>query len=259
MFEEQRLARITQLVEELHQVSTTKLCEYLHVSRETVRRDIIKLAAQGALKRSHGSVMSATALAKEAPLAVRNTTLNREKKAIDRAAVKLLNPGMSVFIDSGSTTTLLAEELISTVNITVITNNLNLCAKLMELDFTAATRGKLMLLGGEIDTHTQAIFGAHAIAEIQRYQADIAILCPYAMPPDIGASSYLYEEAEIARAMRHHATRCCILADHSKFAKRGRAVYATPQETDILISDAKAQQLENSEQLRSHYANLIFA
>lgn len=68
--------------------------------------------------------------ASEPPLAVRSAVRAREKRAIVRAAVRLLQPGQTLFLDAGSTTTMLAEELSAMAGLTILTNSLDAARKL---------------------------------------------------------------------------------------------------------------------------------
>jgi DeoR family transcriptional regulator, carbon catabolite repression regulator len=51
-------------------LSNDKICEMLHIARDTSRRDIVKLAEQGAAVRTHGGV--ALPIIKEEMQAYRN-------------------------------------------------------------------------------------------------------------------------------------------------------------------------------------------
>lgn len=92
MLEETRLHRIQALLSTLNRVSTEKIIQHLGVSRETVRRDIVKLEAAGVLRRVHGGIV-ATTQEPEPPLSIRNTVREKEKQAIARAAVQQLKAG----------------------------------------------------------------------------------------------------------------------------------------------------------------------
>jgi len=133
MLQEERFLRIRTLLSTLSRVSTERIAQDLDVSRETVRRDILALESQGILRRVHGGVV-AQGPEPEPPLAVRQAVREREKRAIARAALQLLQPGQTLFIDAGSTTTLLAEALSSLSGLTIITNGLNVALKLAAAD-----------------------------------------------------------------------------------------------------------------------------
>lgn len=247
MLEETRLHRIRALLTTLNQLSTEQLIQHLGVSRETVRRDVLKLEAMGALRRVHGGVVS-TEPAPEPPLSVRSTVRDSQKRAIAQAAVKELAPGQTLFIDAGSTTLHLAEALLSMPGLCVITNSLNVAMKLGSVD-NAELDHEVILLGGRMGA-SQATCSAETIREIQRHRADLAILSPVGIAAGAGASSFSHDEAAVAGAMVSCAKRFMVLADHSKIGVTSRIVYAGMEEVDSIITDTRASDSPDLELLR---------
>ena len=76
-------------------------------SRETVRRDLLELEALGELRRVHGG---AVPVHSEPPIAERVHTRVKYKRAIARLAASLTASGQTLFLDAGSTTSVLADE-----------------------------------------------------------------------------------------------------------------------------------------------------
>lgn len=258
MLEETRLHRIRALLTTFNQVSTEKIIQHLGVSRETVRRDVLKLEALGALRRVHGGIV-ATAPEAEPPLAVRNTVREKEKQAIARAAAQQLRPGQTLFIDAGSTTSLLADELLSMPGITVITNSLTVALKLSSPETEQALQHEVILLGGSMGIAAQATSGALTVSELSRYRADVALLSPVGIDSRAGASSFSHHEAAVAGAMARYAGQCVILADHGKIGVTSRVIYAAPDEIDLIITDANAAAHPDLAPLQAGSARLILA
>lgn len=250
MLEETRLHRIRTLLTTLNQISTEQLAQDLGVSRETVRRDVIKLESMGVLRRVHGGVVS-TDPAPEPPLAVRNTVRAREKQLIARAAVQQLSAGQTLFIDAGSTTSILAEALISMPSMTIITNSLTVATTLAGTTAPGLKPDhEVILLGGQMDSSAQATIGAGTVSEISRYRADIALLSPVGIHSEVGASCFAQDEAAVASAMARHARDTLILADHSKVGISSRIIYAGISEVDMLITDTAAVRQQDLEALQ---------
>lgn len=259
MLQETRLHCIRNLLKNFEQVSTERIIQELGVSRETVRRDIVELEAQGLLRRVHGGIVG-TDTKPEPPLAVRRTVHAKEKRAIVRCATTLLQSGQTVFMDAGSTTTLLAEELTRLVGLTIVTNSLNAALKLSALDDTSGRpRHEVVLLGGSVDPDTEATFGDTTIAEIYRYNADIAFLSPVGITSRDGAMSFSRHEAAVARAMTLRAKQCVILADNSKVGVPSRIVYAPIDNIDTLITDSGASDLAELTALKTKLRQVLFA
>ncbi|MDF1484535.1 DeoR/GlpR family DNA-binding transcription regulator [Ramlibacter sp. H39-3-26] len=240
MLQEERFVRIRMLLAAVSRLGTDRIAQELAVSRETVRRDIVELEALGALRRVHGGVV-ATGLAPEPPLAARQTVRAKEKRAIARAAVQLLQPGQTLFVDAGSTTALLAEELSALSGLTIITNGLAVALRLAAADKNRDARNQVILLGGSVNTEAQAAHGDITVADIHRYRADVALLSPVGVHDQHGATNFAHPDAAVARAMAQQAQRLVVLADHSKIGQASRVVYAGPQDIDTIVTDAAAR------------------
>jgi len=240
MLEETRLHRICALLSTLSHVSTDMIIQHLGVSRETVRRDVLKLEAQGQLRRIHGGIVSCD-YEQEAPLSVRNTVREKEKRAIANATVKQLHAGQTLFIDAGSTTSLLAESLLSMSGLTIITNSLDIASKLSTNSDNSPLQHDVILLGGQMGKTSQATSGESTLLEISKYRSDIAILSPVGVSAETGASSFFHHEAAIASAMVKYAKATYILADSGKMGVSSRVVYATPMQISKLITHKNAQ------------------
>jgi DeoR/GlpR family transcriptional regulator of sugar metabolism len=236
MLQETRLQRIRALLTQLNQVSTERIIKELSVSRETARRDIIELEALGLARRVHGGLV-ALDTQPEPPLKVRRAAQAKEKRAIARAAMLRLQPGQTVFLDAGSTTTLLAEELRSMSGLTVITNSLQAALALSAAEEHETLHNQIILLGGVMGAAAQQTRGEITISEIFRYRADVALLSPVGIDANSGATSFHPHEAAIASAMVQQAGQCFLLADHSKLGVISRTVYAAPQKISLLITD----------------------
>ncbi|AUX71077.1 DeoR/GlpR family DNA-binding transcription regulator [Erwinia pyrifoliae] len=242
MLQETRLHRIRALLSTLGQVSTERIIKELGISRETARRDIIVLEAQGLAKRVHGGLVALDATP-EPPLTVRSSVMAKEKRAIARAAARLLQPGQTVFLDAGSTTTMLAEELRTMSGLTVITNSLNAALKLCAAEEDETLNNQVILLGGSMQAGAQETRGELTVGEIYRYRADVALLSPVGIEQNHGASSFHPHEAAIARAMTLQASRLILLADHSKLGICSRLNYAGIHQVSTLVTDSSAAAL----------------
>lgn len=237
MWHEERYQRIRGLLKTFGQVSVERITADLGVSRETVRRDLLELEAKGEIQRVHGGAVLAGG---EPPIGVRATTRVREKRAIARAVAGLVESGQTLFLDAGSTMSFVAEALAGLSGLTVITNSVDVASKIAGAGGDALAN-HVQLLGGRFDAELGSSYGAGTIAEIGRYQAHVAILSPVGVDAEGGASSFVLDEAEVARAMSSHARRTIIAADHSKIGMRSRVGYCALDAIDVLVTDRRAE------------------
>ncbi len=210
-------------------------------SRETTRRDLAFLDKAGRLRRVHGGALALPLLsAVEDPFNQRLQAQVAAKRAIARHVAAGLKPGDSLFIDTGTTTIYLAEELSRVKGLIIITNSAEI-ASLAE----RAEGARVILIGGEFRGAGRESLGAMALAQIGQLHAAEAILTVAAVTPD-GAMDIDPQEAEIARAMARQSSRVTILADSSKMGRPGVFAVAPLDEVSRIVTDAMPQALRRA-------------
>lgn len=256
MWLEARHQRIQSLLERLDRVTTDEIASALGVSRETVRRDFLELEASGILKRVHGG---AVRVFDEPSLDKRNTIRVKPKQSIVRAVAQQLQGEMTLFLDAGSTTTLLARELAKLSKLTIITNSFDVVACFVAAGEKKSLSNKLIFLGGEVSERLPATSGPSVIAQIGRYHADAALLSPVAVDAAYGATSFDHNEAAIARAMAEHSKQVIIMADYSKIGIRSRESYCAAARIDLLATNAKAGDRPGFDELKACVQRVLLA
>lgn len=227
LWHSQRRKKILSILQSGANARTAEIARALGVSRETVRRDLMALESEGLLDRVHGGAV-VNEHQSEAKFEKRRRLNWSEKQEIARKAAGLLSPGMIVFVDAGTTTLALAEQLRNRPDITVITNSLSVA----EVLGTEA-----LLLGGRILSDVPACFGELTLSQIERFRADLAVISPTAVHPETGVMYYELHESEVARAMCERAREAIVLADSSKLGVTSRVVMAGLSSVHRLISD----------------------
>jgi len=255
MWQEERYQRIRALLATLQRVTTDRIVTELNVSRETVRRDLVALEALGELKRIHGGAIM---VEDEAPIAERAHINVKFKRDLARAAVSLLSHGQTIFIDAGTTTEILAQELAKLGGLTVITNAFNVALHLRG-SAPGSLHNEVIILGGSLGDRSPATVGATTVAEIGRYRADLALLSPVGLDAHHGASNYDHRESEVARAMAEHAERVVILADYSKLGVQSRISFCPPERIDVLVTNQRASEEVAFEALKARIKEIILA
>jgi DeoR/GlpR family transcriptional regulator of sugar metabolism len=254
MWSKARHQKILALLKAQHQINTDLLAYDFGVSRETIRRDLIELEAEGQVKRVHGGAVLPQPVAEES-FKKRMTRHQREKKSIARKAAALINPGECVFLDAGTTTSIFARELARIPDVAVITNSIDIATTIQRADHQL----DVLLLGGRVVSDVPATYGELTLAEISRFNVDVAITSPVALHPEYGAANFDLHEAEVARAMIARSTRLIMLADHSKLGATSRIQYCTTEQIDTLVTDASAATDLHDVFLRAGVKNMIFA
>ncbi|SPT68448.1 HTH-type transcriptional repressor glcR [Anaerobiospirillum thomasii] len=226
------------------------LSEQMNVSIETARRDIKALSDENLLKRIHGGAVKTTS-AFEASFKERLSTNLNKKKAIGLKAKELLHPGLSLFIDCGSTTLAFASTLNDIENLTVITNSPRIAKSVWE----ANNSTKIYMLGGEYRGETFQNIGGRVIRQIEEFNTDIAIIGAGGISLTDGISASSIEEAEIAKAMINNSESNIVLADKSKLNNKSLCKIAGLDKIDNIIIDNISESQVN--EFKSRNINVI--
>jgi DeoR family glycerol-3-phosphate regulon repressor len=232
-----RHENIIKLVHKTGEVSVDALAEQLGASRETIRRDLANLDALGRLRKFHGGarVRSISSLepSVEGPFALRLVENSIAKRRIAHRAAAILSPGDAVFIDTGTTTLMLAEALVNLPPLVIITNSWKIAA-------TASGNSdhKVFLIGGYYGADAGESVGNFAVEQIRKFRARHAFLTVGALD-ETCVMDFDAQEAEIAQAMIERVEEVTILADASKFSKRGIFEVAQWDVIDRLVTDRR--------------------
>lgn len=234
MLAEQRQSMILSMVNQRGSLSITEIQRRLKVSRETVRRDIMLLADRQALRKTHGGALSLERT--EPEIAVREVINAEGKRAIGRLAASLVPDGATVILASGSTVLSVAEALQSRQGLTVFTNSIFNCMKLM-----GRNKNRVFMLGGEVQAINGAALGRDATAMLTHYFADFVFLGAGAISPSGWLMDYTREEGELNSQMLLSARTPVVVADHSKFNRFAPVRVENFEKVTHLVTDKRPE------------------
>ncbi|MDP3340025.1 DeoR/GlpR family DNA-binding transcription regulator [Frigidibacter sp.] len=229
-----RQAGIAEAIGQEGQMSVEALADRFGVSAETIRRDLAQLAEGGLVQKVHGGAKRLRLLT-EGSFQERMTQNAAAKRIIAEKLVQLVEPGDTLFIDTGSTTVIAAEALAPVGGFTVITNSLRIAQI-----FAAADRGnRVFLLGGGFNAGNDQTVGPVALAQIAAFQADHALLTVAGFDTAAGATDADFDESQIARAMIENADQVILLADSSKLGRKAAFRVCPARRVDMLVTEAE--------------------
>ena len=228
----ERQLKIIDLVRHHGKLGVDQLAARFAVSAETIRRDLTLLAAHGKLRKIHGSAIPLRDFG-EGAFAQRMQSNAEAKRTIASKARQLVEPGDTVFIDTGSTTLAMAETLTGVDGLTVVTNSTEIARTVGNANSSA----QMFLLGGAYNVDNRQTCGAIALNQLDGFHANIALLAVAAVSGDAGVMNYSFDEASIASAMIARSDRVVVLADASKFDRVAPFVVASFEQIDTLVCD----------------------
>ncbi len=228
---EQRRLKIVEITNSKKRIEVNYLADLFSASKETIRRDLVVLSEKSLLRKVHGGA-AAIQTAIESPISSRYKESSDEKKRIADYAATLVNPGDSVFIDTGSTTYALCDGLCKTSGLTIVTNSLRLA-----LDVGAGSDHSIFLVGGQYCDQASEVIGNVALEVINKFHCDHAFITVGAIDIIDGCMDYNMDEASVAQAMIENSRSVTILADHTKIGRKALCTVCDLSKISRLITD----------------------
>ena len=136
------LARISELQEELPSVSIS-----------TLRRDLKELEALGKVEHLSGGAVRLLSAVHEVSISTRSGLHGSEKEQIAQVALRFVEDGDTLYLDSGSTCTALLRLLLDR-DVTIYTTDASACL------IKSETRAQLIVVGGEFNYVNSSFCGS---------------------------------------------------------------------------------------------------
>lgn len=236
----ERRHQIIELLKENGMVSVNDLAKRFNVSEVSVRTDLRMLEEQGVLIRFHGGAALSNEKShennerkesKETSLEERHNLSHDPKSHIARVAAQLVKEGDTIILDSGSTTLMIAYELLKIKNITVITNNLPAAVVLSDSpDIT------LVICGGTLRHKTRSMHGTITENSLQGIRADIMFVGADGVDVKMGLTTF-NEGYNISSIMANISAKVVAVVDATKFNRNGFNIVLPMQKLDLVITD----------------------
>ncbi|MCE5197729.1 MAG: DeoR/GlpR family DNA-binding transcription regulator [Armatimonadota bacterium] len=225
----ERLDYILQSIDKGRFVSLREVAERFGVDIQTARRDISHLAEQSLVSKVHGGAVQHSepdTLSVEERLAVNDN----EKRLIAEAAAAMVDDGEVVFLDGGSTTTLMTPFLLGK-RIHVVTNSLSIAGSLK--------RGwpdvEVILTGGCYYPKSELLLGPPAVQSIQNSRFNKAFLSAAGITAE-GIYNANVLVVELEQAVIARANEKYLLADSSKLGRTSLVRVCDLQDITTLLT-----------------------
>jgi DeoR/GlpR family transcriptional regulator of sugar metabolism len=226
-----RQREIAELVTTEGTVRIEDLIDRFDVSAMTVHRDLDQLEAQGVLRKTRGQVTALSSSLTESTMAFRATQHTREKTALAAAALELIEPGQSLFMDDSTTGIYLARILSQRAPLGVITNFAAVAAELAK-----EPQISLTVVGGLYHSWCDSYMGQTTVDAIGKIRADFFIMSTSAITDDI-CFHQTQDTIAVKRAMFESAAHRIIYVDHTKFEQRALHALLPLTDFDTVIVD----------------------
>jgi DeoR family fructose operon transcriptional repressor len=238
-----RQQAIINLLKEHTMMNIQELCASLNKSPATVRRDLADMEQDGLVRRiPGGAILHRESSIENSPDAIDEAqdAMLPYKKAIAAAAIELVKDGDTIFIDYGSTNSIIGEHLVSLphiTGITIVTNSIDIAYKCMKReDIHVYVCG-----GARPENGSRAgIVGPLAEQMISQMRANISFIGTPGIDIIFGITDPYLTAASIKAKMIENSTKVILVADHSKFGKVNKGYVCSIDKIHRLITDDKA-------------------
>ena len=213
-------------------VMVTDLVTMLNVSAVTVRKDLTELEKGDKLYRSHGKAVLINPYINNRSVNVKEKLATDEKHAIGREAARLITRDDSIAIASGTTVHALARNIQPIHRLTVVSASLavsNILSQHESID--------IIQLGGMLRHSSLSVVGEYASRILEQCSFSKVYLGVDGIDFDYGITTTEMREANLNQKMMSAAQKTIVLADSSKFGRRGFAKIADMDAVDIIITD----------------------
>ncbi|MEH7454357.1 DeoR/GlpR family DNA-binding transcription regulator [Gottfriedia acidiceleris] len=228
MYQEQRLALIINYLASNNEITLEEICTMLSVSKDTARRDLVKLEERGEIIRIKGGATLPTSNRNLTDYKERNATEGKEK--IAQRASLLIRETSDLLMDTSSTCALMSK-FMSRKQVNVITNSIDIVDLLGEYEEI-----QTFMLPGKFNRKNRNLVGPRTIETLNDYKVDQLFLGACGISAE-GITSPDEEEAFLKKKMISCAKQVVLLADHTKFEKVFLHKICNIKGIDIIITD----------------------
>lgn len=232
MTKEERHSEIMDNLLKQGSILVTELANIMQVSSVTIRKDLTNLEKEGKLYRSHGRAILINPFTNNRTVTEKEKLNMDEKQLIGIEAAKLITPNDSIVLASGTTIHALARNITPESRLTVVTASLQVAEVLAPLDNV-----ELIQLGGIVRHTSLSVVGKYAEMILSGFSFSKLYLGVDGIDLEFGISTTDMREAEINRTMMQTAQKTIVLADSTKFGRRGFAKISNIEDIDMIITD----------------------
>lgn len=233
MTKEERQSIILELLIQHNSILVTDLATHLNVSSVTIRKDLTDLEREKKLYRNHGKAILIDPYIDNRNVSEKEKLYVEEKRLIGMKAANLITPKDSILIASGTTMHALARSIVPVDELTVITAS-------MEVSNILASEKNIYIiqLGGILRHSSLSVVGKYAENILADFSCSKLFIGVDGIDLDFGITTTNMMEASLNRVMMQTAQKTIVLADSSKFGRRGFSKIADMEDVDHIITDS---------------------
>ncbi len=228
-----RRAAVVRYLRENDGATIAELARLTGVSSVTIHRDLDRLARAGLVERIQGGARVLGGVAEVSNWARRRQHAQAEKRQIAVHAATLVEPGMTIFVDSSSTCLAFAEQLARRrgLGLTLVTNSPAIAYRL------DAPSIHVVVTPGELHQELRLIGGHWTVEFLAKLKFASAFISGASLHHEQGLGSMTRTLADVIGAARAASAQTVALIDSSKFGRTSLLQIAPLDELDLIVTD----------------------
>ncbi|MGX7025974.1 DeoR/GlpR family DNA-binding transcription regulator [Vagococcus hydrophili] len=208
MNQDERLIQTIQLLEEKKQIKQEELMNYFNISKDTARRDILKLLEQDLAERTKGGIKLPVIKQQLTDYQNRLITHSFEKETLTKKAHHLIQENQTIWLDVSTTVELLGKE--KTFNNTLfVTNSVDNAVRYSE------NKNNVYLLSGYYQPDSHLLTGPMIISQLNHFHFDIAFIGASGVSKE-GIFFDELDDLELHQQLKQQAKKVVLLVDSTK-------------------------------------------
>lgn len=229
MYQEERIIKILEYLNSSNHLSVHDICKLFDISRDTARRDIVRLVEEGTVVRTHGGITLPSFNETIYSYRERLESHSQEKMDIADKALSFIKEQEHYFFDVSTTISFLAKKLNKKVTIfTHSLDNLEILSRNQDVS--------VFSIGGYLNKENRFLYNLDYKGSIENIHFDAAFIGAAAITED-GIYYSDYDDAFIKQASIKQSDKVVILSGFEKFGKTAYYKGVNWEQIDILITD----------------------
>jgi DeoR family transcriptional regulator, aga operon transcriptional repressor len=224
------------ILDKLHKegfVSVADLSKEMEVTMVTVRKDLKLLEDKGLLYRSHGSATPLSPYVGDKTLNEKKLVQIDQKNKIASLAAQLIQEDEAIIIGSGTSVLAFAKAIPKNTKLTVLTGAMNVTQTLIDYPNL-----EIVQLGGVVRKNSSSVVGHYAEEMLAYFSCTKLFMGVDGISPEFGLTTTNMMEAHLNARMIRSVQKTVVLADSSKFGRKGFGKICEIEEVDIIVTDA---------------------
>ena len=207
----ERQQKILSIIESKELVKIDELQElFQDVSASTLRRDLKELEKNRKIEPLSGGAVKKISTIGEIPITMRNTLHSEKKEKIADIAANLIKDGDTIYLDSGSTCSILFKKILGK-KITIYTSNTDIFSVSGEI------LAEVIILGGKFNPMNSSLSGSLTENLLKNLYFNKSFLGANGIDEKLGVTTPTIEEANKKRLVKEHSDQVYLVCDSSKF------------------------------------------